>query len=266
MQKDVFDYITVERLPNSMALIPYYGGNSSAVHCNRATNVIYFLKTFASMNKYFTKVVPFVQNDYDFDLLNKLPGKINPIKIECDPIYLPIYSLKHVQENEQEFPFDYIFYTEGDHILYCHDLPAMAAACNDNTYIMPWRFTRIPTNVAYASVKFTEMCPTIRFDDKTYEIRHYTQRRKEGRFFQLGSIVRAFSGCWLLNRHLFLKADFRRSRELPIEHACWSLFERGRIALKTSDPLDFFVDHLSGYEQTLRDSKNIHVKEIPGVW
>lgn len=266
MERDIFDYTDIKLLDGSMALIPYFGGESTAVHAHRMTNIVYYMKTLQSMRKNFTRVVTFVQNDHDLKLLSLLPGTPEVIKIECEPIFLPIYALRHVQANRKDFRFKYIFYTEADHILYTNCLTDIAEQLDKATYIMPWRFTRIHPFVTYPTVKVEETCPVTRFDGKTYEIRHYVKKKRDGRFVTITNMARAFSGCWLAKRNLFMQSEFKKSDGLPIEHACFSLFDEKRQALRTYDPYEFFVDHLSGFEQTLRDHKDMNIMDVPGGW
>ncbi len=271
MQLDVFDYLKVKPLPNSIALIPYFGGQSSAVHCSRLPNVNYFIKTFASMQKYFTKVYTYVCNKTDYDFLSLMPGGVEPVLIESDPIYLPIEMLRHVQSNMEKMEFDYVFYTEADHVLYCKDIEELTEHLKHNTYIIPWRYTKIPTHLSWTSVKLKATCPIMQFDGKIYEVRHYLGGRvnpdkPDAKFYRVKNIARAFSGSWLANRSIFQKFKFRKSRDLPIEHACFTVYEPKRVCLRSIDPTLFFVEHLSGFEQVLRDRKKINVRNLPGAW
>lgn len=261
MQRDIFDYMHVKPLPNSIAVIPYFGGESSAVHASRAPNLVWYLKTHASMSQNFTRVLTFVQNAHDYNLVKLLPGSPEVIQIDCNPIHLPVAALESLQGDKS---FDFIFYTEADQILYCADLLELAGDLDRGSYLMPWRFTRIHPYCTFPTIKHGEVCPVVQFDGKLYEIRHYLKRKRDQKYFVIDDILRAFSGCWLATRKCFKNIKFERKDELPIEWACLSLFE-GKKPLRTSAPFDMFCEHLSGFEQVLRDKK-MSINDLPGGW
>ncbi len=269
MHKTIYNYVEVDKLPNCLCAIPYYGGESTAVHASRATNPIYYLKTYFSMIRYFDRVITFVNNKRDRDFIAGMPGSPEVIQIECDPIYLPVSLMGHIQKNHEKFDFEYMFYTEADQILYCSTIKDMAAKCSDTEYVVPHRIVKLPISDRpfFTTRKVAYPSPIIIFNNQPYEIRLYVDRinTENNRFYQVKNHRRAFGGSWLSNRNLFLKTAFKFVDYQPIEEACFSMFTNERIMYRTHDPFDFFVDHLSGYEQVARDS-GYNILSLPGGW
>ena len=267
MHKTIFDYIDVKRLPECLCVIPFYGGSSDAVHASRVTNPIYYLKTLFSMTRYFDRVITFVNNERDKNFLLNLPGKPEIIQIECNPIHLPVSALEYVQKSD--FEFNYIFYTEADQILYCQDLLGIAEKCQDDSYVVPHRFVKLPIDhrPIFTTTKYDTHSPIVMFDGRPFEIRHYVGREnaEKDRFYHVKNKWRAFGGAWIANRHLFMKTKFKKVEYQPIEEACFSMFTDERKMFRTFDPYDLFVDHLSGFEQVARDC-GIDILTLPGGW
>jgi hypothetical protein len=269
MQRTIFDYIDVKRLPKCLCVIPFYGGSSDAVHASRVTNPIYYLKTLFSMKRYFDRIVSFVNNERDKKFLENLPGSSEVIQIECNPIHLPVSAMGHIQTHGDDFPFESIFYTEADQILYCTDLPGVLDKCDDTTYVVPHRFVKLPIadRPMFTTKKYDLESPIVMFDGRPFEIRHYVGRDnpEKERFYQVKNKWRAFGGTWIAKRNLFMKTKFKFVDYQPIEEACFSMFTDDRKMYRTYDPYDLFVDHLSGFEQIARDC-GMDILTLPGGW
>ena len=150
-----------------LAVIPYFGGISSAPRQTELDNVLrYFEYTYSSLKPYMTKLIVSVYNDKDYETIR--PLSLNPdIEVmriaDIDPIFLPANTVRNIQS--KGFDEEYIYFTESDQILYIQDIENIYKTIdyNKNVYIVPQRFEQIPRELVEARINKFEDTTEDRF-------------------------------------------------------------------------------------------------------
>ena len=131
-----------------LAVIPYFGGTSSAPRQTELDNVLrYFEYTYSSLKPYMTKLIVSVYNDKDYETIRpfSLNADIEVMRInDIDPIFLPANTVRFIQG--EGFDEEYIYFTESDQIFYVQDINNLYDTIDNdkNIYIVPQRFEQIP--------------------------------------------------------------------------------------------------------------------------
>ena len=166
-----------------LAVIPYFGGTSSAPRQTELDNVLrYFEYTYSSLKPYMTKLIVSVYNDKDYETIRpfSLNADIEVMRInDIDPIFLPANTVRFIQS--EGFDEEYIYFTESDQILYVKDISNLYKTIdyNKNIYIVPQRFEQIPKELVEARInkfedttenRFVEFEGALRDDNNPYVI------------------------------------------------------------------------------------------------
>ena len=139
-----------------LAVIPYFGGTSSAPRQTELDNVLrYFEYTYSSLKPYMTKLIVSVYNDEDYETIRpfSLNADIEVMRIsDIDPIFLPANTVRFIQS--KGFDEEYIYFTESDQIFYAQDINNLYKIIdyNKNVYIVPQRFEQIPTELVQSRI------------------------------------------------------------------------------------------------------------------
>ena len=150
-----------------LAVIPYFGGTSSAPRQTELNNVLrYFEYTYSSLKPYMTKLIVSVCNDKDYETIMpfSLNADIEVMRInDIDPIFLPANTVRFIQS--EGFDEEYIYFTESDQILYAQDINNLYKIIdyNKNVYIVPQRFEQIPRELVEARINKFEDTTENRF-------------------------------------------------------------------------------------------------------
>jgi hypothetical protein len=232
---------------NLLSIIPYFGGDSSAAHSSKQTRLIYFVKTYESLIGISDKIIVSVCTEEDFKVIDGLHFNIEIMSFKgMDPIFLPYYTMKELQKSIRH---DFIYYTEADQILYIEEQEMIFHALNENVYIVPQRLEKLYKNFG------AERGDIVIFNGEKYVVCNKTNRNnliyfKNNNFYINQDQINAFGGAFLCNKDLLKRVVFTASTILPIEQISGFniFFTPGAICLKTTKILEFFVDHLSGFE------------------
>ena len=150
-----------------LAVIPYFGGTSSAPRQTELNNVLrYFEYTYSSLKPYMTKLIVSVYNDKDYETIRpfSLNADIEVMRInDIDPIFLPANTVRFIQS--EGFDEEYIYFTESDQILYVQDINNLYKTLdyNKNVYIVPQRFEQIPRELVQSRINKFEDTTEDRF-------------------------------------------------------------------------------------------------------
>ena len=150
-----------------LAVIPYFGGTSSAPRQTELDNVLrYFEYTYSSLKPYMTKLIVSVYNDKDYETIRpfSLNADIEVMRInDIDPIFLPANTVRFIQS--EGFDEEYIYFTESDQILYVQDINNLYKTLdyNKNVYIVPQRFEQIPRELVQSRINKFEDTTEDRF-------------------------------------------------------------------------------------------------------
>jgi hypothetical protein len=257
------------KMKSSLGIIPFFAGESVGKHSSSSTTLVYFMKTYRSLEKYLEQIKIFVQNEPDYKLIKAINSEADVTLIDCKPVWLPIDCLIKLQ-GEKDLP-NFIYYTEADQVLYIRDVQRLTEYANSSNYIPPYRLDRLMKPLRKFSKQELENLHTtgkgkiVEFNDWPYVIRFYEDNKKQDKIVH--HVERrndAFSGAWFATREAFIKIAFRRMNYLPIEQACLSVFS-SLDNLRFNNIFDFFIEHLSGQEKYFR-WKNKDIKNYPGAW
>ena len=150
-----------------LAVIPYFGGTSSAPRQTELDNVLrYFEYTYSSLKPYMTKLIVSVYNDKDYETVRpfSLNADIEVMRItDIDPIFLPANTVRNIQS--KGFDEEYIYFTESDQIFYVQDINNLYKTIdyNKNVYIVPQRFEQIPSELVETRINKFEDTTESRF-------------------------------------------------------------------------------------------------------
>jgi len=166
-----------------LAVIPYFGGTSSAPRQTELNNVLrYFEYTYSSLKSYMTKLIVSVYNDEDYETLRpfSLNADIELMRItDIDPIFLPANTVRSIQK--EGFDEECVYFTESDQIFYAQDINNLYKTIdyNKNVYIVPQRFEQIPRELVEARInkfedttenRFVEFEGALRENDNPYVV------------------------------------------------------------------------------------------------
>ena len=166
-----------------LAVIPYFGGTSSAPRQTELNNVLrYFEYTYSSLKPYMTKLIVSVYNDEDYETLRpfSLNADIELMRItDIDPIFLPANTVRSIQK--EGFDEECVYFTESDQIFYAQDINNLYKTIdyNKNVYIVPQRFEQIPRELVEARInkfedttenRFVEFEGALRENDNPYVV------------------------------------------------------------------------------------------------
>ena len=166
-----------------LAVIPYFGGTSSAPRQTELDNVLrYFEYTYSSLKPYMTKLIVSVYNDKDYETISPLSlnADIEVMRInDIDPIFLPANTVRFIQS--EGFDEEYIYFTESDQIFYAQDINNLYKIIdyNKNVYIVPQRFEQIPRELVQSRInkfedttedRFVEFEGALRENDNPYVV------------------------------------------------------------------------------------------------
>ena len=166
-----------------LAVIPYFGGTSSAPRQTELNNVLrYFEYTYSSLKPYMTKLIVSVYNDKDYETIRpfSLNADIEVMRInDIDPIFLPANTVRFIQS--EGFDEEYIYFTESDQILYVQDINNLYKTIdyNKNVYIVPQRFEQTPRELVQSRInkfedttedRFVEFEGALRENDNPYVV------------------------------------------------------------------------------------------------
>ncbi len=239
-----------------LALIPFFGGESSAAHSPRDSRLAYLRETVISIEAFAERIVVGVCTAQD---ANDVGDIASTVRLECNPIHLPAYFLARMQQASVE-PF--IFYSEADQRVYISRRSEIFGLLDRSTcYISPHRFYQLAAVPEEVLSYHTPGAPALDLvnNQRTPMFRSHQEIDPTG-LPQVGCCYTpptkelAFGGAWMCAREVFKQLVFQRAARLPIEHSSgFDLFNHpGMVALKTVNPFDLFVIHLSGRDMHRR--------------
>ncbi len=266
-------------IPDSLAILVYCSAQwkpQFAESHASPTAVSYLLKTFHSVRKHFGKVVVYVADEEDRRVAEALPALDEVVKLELpkmphpcgrDVLPLPVPALIHSRPLWRRHK--YVYYSEADQTLLMRKPASLAASLDSESYLVPHRFERL-----IGAARPPRRLAEARFRDRRWVLRNTLRRPRENRFFAAEDVFEAYGAAWLCRSEFLDRVDFSSWRQdalrnevcvwTPMTVACHRLMDFGK-ALKTSDPLEFFVEHLSALDNGLA-ATGVSIADCPGYW
>jgi hypothetical protein len=237
-----------------LAIIPFFGGTSSATHSQEDTRMGDLEQTLESVEDAGFVPITF-QSDRD---KVKLFGSI---RLDVDPIWLPYAACRYAQSNYDVggtygWSPDLVYVTEADQVLHMRDEKVLSIP-NDTRYLAPWRLDLVDPETGEGEM---EGAAKYILDGKTYGISNGSHKvALHPNLHPMGVVEQhaqqqAFSGAYLCTADFFRRIKFRKMRVLPVEHATGFDAKSTGTCVKTAEIERFFVDHLSPRDR--------HTKEV----
>jgi hypothetical protein len=199
-----------------IALIPYFGGTSSATHSRTDTRRGYLDQTISSLDG-FKVLVGVCREEDDGDVL-----------IESKPEWLPAKFMRWAQLN---LDADLVYVTEADQILTLD--PALLTVPNERDYLVPHRLNAGGSEIVVNGVGY--LAPN-------------GLPEGDGEFYHPSDNADCFGGAFLATWDLFRRVDFKLSKGSPVEHATGFDVANAGECLKTTVVERCWVEHLSSRE------------------
>jgi hypothetical protein len=199
-----------------IALIPYFGGTSSATHSRTDTRCGYLDQTIQSLDG-FGVIVGVCREEDHGDVL-----------IESTPEWLPARFMRWAQLN---LDADLVYVTEADQILTLD--PALLTVPNERDYLVPHRLNAGGQEIVVNGVEYGVPNGLPEGD---------------GEFYHPSDNADCFGGAFLATWDLFRRVDFKLSKGSPVEHATGFDVANAGECLKTTVVERCWVEHLSSRE------------------
>lgn len=228
------------------AIIPFFGGTSSATHSKTDTRLDYLARTIASLDALGWRHVVFQSTRDKVDV----PGST---RLDIDPIWLPYAACVDAQLGQHfwKSPFCYtehVYVTEADQVVHLAD-EGVFDFCTDTQYVAPWRLDLAGPDGETENQG--EDAATYILDGVTYGISNGVSNLQAASkddpqgVIPVRSAQGSFSGAFLCSVDYFRAIRFRRMRNLPVEHATGLDAKSAGECVKTVSVPRFYVDHLS---------------------
>lgn len=263
------DYNTsTDRIDNSVALVCFHGIDWRTGDRVKSYNVVYLIKTIASLLLHVDEVLVYVCED-GFDFLTSMFDRVTVKKInvpeETDISDGTKKSVRPVGKycllNKDWESYDFVFFTESDHVVYSNKLRYLTRKIGDNQFLSSHRLEQ-----DYLSLN-SHGQPKVVFDEKKYIL--YNDYEGEFSEYDHDLVVAdtyrsSYSAAWIARSSSLKTIDFNRFNEKSLHSHSLAIFD-GLQCVKTKFRLDFFVDHLSGFDNALRNG-GLDVANFPGRW
>jgi hypothetical protein len=202
-----------------LALVPYFGGISTATHSRTDTRRDYLEQTLKSLA--------------GFDVIVGV-CRIEPVWLDdvvwldTKPEWLPAKFMRWAQLN---LDADLVYVTEADQILTLD--PALLTVPNERDYLVPHRLNAGGSEIVVNGVGY--LAPN-------------GLPEGDGEFYHPSDNADCFGGAFLATWDLFRRVDFKLSKGSPVEHATGFDVANAGECLKTTVVERCWVEHLSSRE------------------
>lgn len=257
----------IKKIPNSIGIIAYCGKDWRTGLSKTNSKLIYLIKTIASLSQYVTETHVYHTEDENINFITDHFNKvfthaINP-PMEIDAIDGKIEVLVHPIGKyallEQEWAnFDYVFFNEGDQVIFSKNLQDYIYQLNDYNYLSPHRLERCFRKTNY------NKHPLVMYNSVKYVLYNLPKDRTNPLVTECKTFWESYGAAWIAKTNSVLKADFTQPVESGLHVPCLSMFNT-LTALKTNNYWDFFVDHLSGYRNALEKGGH-DIENFPNCW
>jgi hypothetical protein len=188
---------------------------------------------------------------------NVFTHEINP-PIEIDT-GISVYPIgKYAMLEKKWINFDYIFFNEGDQIVFTNNISKYLIELNEKNYLCPHRLERDFNNKNRNGHKTTY------FNKIKYVVYNFP-KQKEKIFYKCNTFRESYGAAWIAKKEGVIKSNFNEPPNNSSLHIpCLSMYN-SLSALKTFNIWDFFVDHLGGYSNAL-NACGLSIDDFPDRW
>jgi len=218
-----------------LAIVPFFGGTSSATHSKIETRLDYLAKTLESLR------------EIGFDPL-VYQAKSDKVAVEgskrlnIEPIWLPWATCTDVKAFLSHDCL--VLVTEADHVWHVSD-EAVWEIPNKSQYLAPWRLDLVGPQGEMENPG----SPTYKVNGKEYAIangaHHLVDSDDPFGIIPVHGNQSAFSGAFVATSEFFKLIKFRKRHLLPVEHATGFDANATGLCVKTVSVNRCWIDHLS---------------------
>lgn len=241
-------------ISDSLGIIVHHEHNWRETNSyNKSKKLIYLINTILSLYKIVEEINLYVC-DGNFDFLHEYFNSLKIIKINVPCVKQELRSVfpvgKYALMQKSWSKKEITIFTESDQILYLKNYNHILKSLDGENYFSPHRLEK----------KYRSKCrldhPTIFFNKDEYTIyNHYIEEfEKQNDYIKAKTFRSSYGACWIAKKELLNDIDFDCNCEMVLESPCKLLFD-SKTCLKTKIIYDFFVDHLSGYDNSADEYK-----------
>lgn len=249
----------IAKIDNSIGIIPYCNVDWRDKECN-VSKVVLLLKTIASLSAYVSEIhiycnekldeLTFIKRYYPFIYFHYLD-----LDLELDNNVMVYPIGKYAMLDGLWKEYEYVFFTEADQVFFSKNLNV--SKLNSECYISPHRFERCFNNC-------NKNKKTIYYNSIKYNLFNEPKEILDDDFFICSNFVESYGAAWIAKKEAVENVDFKNNYNSSLHVPCLAMFNSLK-SLKTRNYYDFFVDHLSGYKNSLNKS-NIDFEKFPICW
>lgn len=247
-------------IKDCIGIVPFHKSEWRTGEDKSIVNFTYLLKTLASLSHIVCKIIVYSDQDISFVcslFKNVYFKKITvPQETESGKLVFPIGKYAIMEKDWSNYKF--VFFTESDQLIYSNKI----ILPEDNQYISPHRLEQIFRNHNRRKNK-----QKVYFDRKNYILYNEFPCENEyysNFFYRAKSFRASYGAAWIARSNFLEIIDFSKYKNRALHAPCLALFEKG-VALKTINKFDFFVDHLSGFDNSLSQG-GFSIKNFPSKW
>lgn len=226
-------------MPSVLSILPFFGGKDPVALEQRLD---YLARSVLSVRQNFgSSILVGVCDRADEELVKRL---------DCQTCLLPSISMLLpaalvAMVQRAALPFEYLYYSEGDQIVHFNPSIDLFALLDHESYVAPHRFEKLYHEWG------ADRGVVLEYNgDRYVAVNNQLDKTPvRSKFYNCSEPFSAFGGAYLCSKDLFSKIEPTFTTLLPIEHASgFDIFDVARFKLKSVDFFDFFVEHLSGYD------------------
>lgn len=210
---------------SKLAIIPFFGGDSSAAHSAKELRLDYLKQTVDNVKSYEFDIELWVSLVDDLQTLKALYPDLRVYYTSGDPRFLPYRAATSAQKYTEDYT--HVLFTEADQVYTITSYPS-----DNNVFWSPLRLEELYEGVGHDRGLVVDVL------GKTHVIPNITINH-------LATEVKYFGGGFLCTFDAFKSIKFIKSEELPVEHITgFSAFR----SLQHQENPSFYCIHLSGLE------------------
>ncbi len=262
------DYLEYDKIPNSIGIVGFHPTEWRVGDISKAHNIVYLIKTLASLEMHVDQIILYVCVE-GFEFIGKLFDNVQvkmidvPEEIEGhvsgDKTVRPVpkYALL---ENEWH-NYEFVFFTEADHVIYSKNLNSILNEIDNSQYLAAHRFEQKYQKYNQQGQPITQFNNQqyVLYNDWEKEFNHYNANLMTANTYRA-----SYSAAWIARSSALKNVNFNRFEKKALGSPCISVFDTLQC-LKTKNRFSFFVDHLSGFDNALKEG-GLHIKIFPGKW
>jgi hypothetical protein len=255
----------VDKIPNSVGIVPYsdrWWRSDNKNYSASLSKLVHLIKSISSLSMYVTETHLFCADKEKVQFLcnyfhNLFIHEVDPgTDVDTNRPVFPFGKYALLRDFWKHFK--YVFYNESDQVIFSNRLGAYLTQLDDSNYLSPHRFER---DFRRSNCRNQ---PIVKYNEINYV--HYNAPRHTSNELvtKCQTFKESYGAAWIAKSESVKKADFNLPEGDGLHAPCLAMFKK-LTALKTSQCLDFFADHLGGYSNAL-EVAGFDIENFPNCW